>query len=65
MRSIDINCDLGEGKPNDASLMPCISSANICCGYHAGDENTTRATIKLALKNKVAIGEARIPAILK
>lgn len=56
MRSIDINCDLGEGKPNDASLMPCISSANICCGYHAGDEKTTRATIRLALKNKVAVG---------
>jgi UPF0271 protein len=56
MRSIDINCDLGEGKLNDASLMPCISSANICCGYHAGDEKITRATIKLALKNKVAIG---------
>ena len=56
MRSIDINCDLGEGKLNDASLMPCISSANICCGYHAGDENITRATIKLALKNKIAIG---------
>src|SRR5215471_7358306 len=56
MRSIDINCDLGEGMPNDASIMPCISSANICCGFHAGNEKTTRATIKLAVKNKVAVG---------
>jgi UPF0271 protein len=56
MRSIDINCDLGEGMQNDASLMPCISSANIACGYHAGDESTIRTTIRLALKNKVAVG---------
>jgi len=56
MRSIDINCDLGEGMPNDASIMPCISSANICCGFHAGNEKTTRTTIKQAVKNKLAIG---------
>ena len=56
MPTIDINCDLGEGKPNDASIMQFISSANIACGYHAGDEATIRATIKLAVKNKLAIG---------
>ena len=56
MPSIDINCDLGEGKPNDASIMQFISSANIACGYHAGDEDTIRATIKLAIKHKLAIG---------
>ncbi len=56
MPSIDINCDLGEGKPNDASIMQFISSANVACGYHAGDESTIRATIRLAIKNNLAIG---------
>ncbi|WP_204272405.1 LamB/YcsF family protein, partial [Escherichia coli] len=36
--TIDLNCDMGEGLPNDAALMPFISSANIACGYHAGDD---------------------------
>lgn len=53
---IDINCDLGEGMPNDAAIMPYISSANIACGYHAGDESIMRNTIDLCLKHKVAIG---------
>jgi UPF0271 protein len=35
-RSIDFNCDLGEGCANDADVMPFISSANIACGAHAG-----------------------------
>jgi len=39
---IDLNCDLGEGYPNDAELMALISSANIACGYHAGDADTMR-----------------------
>ena len=56
MPSIDINCDLGEGKSNDASIMPFISSANIACGFHAGDESSIRTAIRLAIKNKVAIG---------
>lgn len=54
--SVDLNCDMGEGMPNDAAIMPWISSANIACGYHAGDENTIRETIALCLKHKVAIG---------
>ena len=53
---IDINCDMGEGMLNDASLMPFISSANIACGYHAGNEDIIKRTIELALKNNVAIG---------
>ncbi len=53
---IDINCDMGEGLPNDALLMPFISSANIACGYHAGDEQIMRSTCELATKHKVAIG---------
>lgn len=56
MRSIDINCDMGEGMDNDAALMPLISSANIACGYHAGDEDTMQQTVMLAMKHSVAIG---------
>lgn len=53
---IDLNCDLGEGFPTDADLMPLISSANIACGFHAGDADTIRRTIGLALQHDVAIG---------
>lgn len=56
MQTIDLNCDMGEGMPNDALLMPLISSANIACGYHAGNETVMRQTIALALKHDVAIG---------
>ncbi len=52
----DINCDMGEGMDNDALLMPFISSANIACGYHAGDEFIMKKTIELALLNHVSIG---------
>lgn len=54
--TIDINCDMGEGMPNDEAIMPFISSANIACGYHAGDHNTMRKTVELCLEHKVAIG---------
>jgi UPF0271 protein len=54
--AIDINCDMGEGMQNDAALMPFISSANIACGYHAGNEEIIKRTIELALENNVAIG---------
>ncbi|MBI1343580.1 MAG: 5-oxoprolinase subunit PxpA [Terrimonas sp.] len=54
--SIDLNCDLGEGTGNDAAIMPFISSANIACGYHAGDTDTMKATVELALRHQVAIG---------
>jgi UPF0271 protein len=53
---IDLNCDMGEGLSNDALLMPLISSANIACGYHAGDEEMMKQTIELALKYHVSIG---------
>ena len=56
MRSIDLNCDLGEGCGNDAELMKYISSANIACGFHAGDDATMRRTAELAVANGVAIG---------
>jgi UPF0271 protein len=47
---------MGEGLDNDALLMPLISSANISCGYHAGDTDTMKRTIELALQHHVAIG---------
>jgi UPF0271 protein len=56
MARVDLNCDLGEGAGHDAELMPLITSANIACGAHAGDEATMRATIALARKHGVAIG---------
>jgi UPF0271 protein len=45
---IDLNCDLGEGCPNDAELMPLITSANIACGFHAGDPATAHAALARA-----------------
>ena len=56
MSHIDLNCDMGEGMPYDAELMPFISSANIACGYHAGDALIMEQTVDLAILNKVAIG---------
>jgi len=53
---IDINCDMGEGIGNDELIMPFISSANIACGFHAGDEETMKHTIELCLRHSVAIG---------
>jgi UPF0271 protein len=47
---------MGEGFGNDELLMPYITSANIACGYHAGDEQTMQQTILLAKKYKVNIG---------
>ncbi|MDP9264637.1 MAG: LamB/YcsF family protein, partial [Chloroflexota bacterium] len=54
--SIDLNSDLGEGAGTDAQLMPLISSANIACGGHAGDEATMRESIALARRYGVAVG---------
>ncbi len=54
--AIDLNCDLGEGAGGEAALMPSITSANIACGGHAGDEQTMRATVALAQRWGVAVG---------
>ncbi|WP_312984259.1 5-oxoprolinase subunit PxpA [Atlantibacter sp.] len=53
---IDLNADLGEGCGNDSALMPLISSANIACGFHAGDARTMQESVRLALAHGVAIG---------
>ena len=55
-RYIDLNCDMGEGLTTDAAIFPFISSANIACGGHAGDEETMRRTVELAIRHGVAIG---------
>ena len=56
MRTIDLNCDMGEGCGNDEVLLDYVSSANIACGFHAGDEETMRRTAKVAMAKNVAIG---------
>ncbi len=61
MDTIDLNCDMGEGfgpwpMGNDEALMQHITSANIACGFHAGDAMTMQRTVRLALRNNVAIG---------
>jgi UPF0271 protein len=56
MHRIDLNCDLGEGAGHDAELMPFITSANIACGGHAGDADSMRAAVELAVRHGVAPG---------
>jgi 5-oxoprolinase (ATP-hydrolysing) subunit A len=52
----DLNCDMGEGIGNDDAIMPYITSANVSCGFHAGNGDTIRHTITLALRYGVRIG---------
>ena len=56
MLQCDLNCDLGEGIGNDEAIIPFVSSVNIACGFHAGDDITMSKTILLAKKFGVAIG---------
>jgi UPF0271 protein len=56
MKTADLNCDMGEGIGNDALLMPFIHSANIACGYHAGDVDTMKQTLELCLRHGVKAG---------
>lgn len=53
---IDINCDVGEGLGNEAKLFPYISSCNLACGAHAGNDETMLGVITLALAHHVRIG---------
>jgi UPF0271 protein len=55
MRSIDLNADIGEGGEDEA-LIALLSSANIACGGHAGDESSMRSAIDACLAAGVAIG---------
>jgi UPF0271 protein len=56
--TIDLNCDMGEleDSAHEAALMAYITSANIACGGHAGDESTMERTVRLALERGVKIG---------
>jgi UPF0271 protein len=61
LKKIDLNCDMGESygawkMGADAEVMPFVSSANIACGFHAGDPGTIRNTVRLAADHGVAIG---------
>jgi len=53
---IDLNCDMGENIGNDEEIMPYITSANIACGFHAGNPKTMQATVRLAKKYGVNVG---------
>ena len=53
---VDLNADLGEGAPDDAELLALVTSANIACGWHAGDARLMQATVGAALARGVAIG---------
>ena len=58
---ININCDLGEKSKHhlnkhDPELLEIVNSANIACGYHAGDEETMNQVVKISKKNNVSIG---------
>ncbi len=61
MQQIDLNCDMGEAfgnypMPNDEILFDSITSANIACGFHAGDPEVMQHTVFMAIKKGVAIG---------
>jgi UPF0271 protein len=61
LKTIDLNCDIGEGfgaykLGMDAEVMPHISSANIACGWHAGDPMIMNSTVALAALNKTGCG---------
>ena len=58
---ININCDLGESSKlhsteNDPLLLEIVNSANIACGYHAGDQPTMEKTVEISKRNNVSIG---------
>ena len=58
---ININCDLGEKSKfhsieNDPALLDIVNSANVACGYHAGDNDTMRMVVQISKKNGVSIG---------
>jgi UPF0271 protein len=61
MKCVDINCDMGESfgaytLGRDEEILAYVTSANIACGFHAGDPATMRKTVRMALDNGVAIG---------
>lgn len=58
---VDLNCDMGESfgaytMGHDEDILDFVTSANIACGFHAGDPATMRKTVKMALEKNVGIG---------
>ena len=65
-QTVDLNADMGESfgpwvMGNDADLLEIITSANIACGFHAGDPDVMAKTMALAVKNGVGIGVKNLP----
>lgn len=56
MKHVDLNVDLAEGCSNDEQLLQLVTSANVCCGLHAGDYNEMRKAIAWAKANNVRVG---------
>lgn len=56
MAAIDLNADLGEGMSEDADLIAQVTSANVACGFHAGDATTMAATLRRAREHEVVVG---------
>lgn len=61
MYTVDLNCDMGESfgayqMGRDEEILDYITSANIACGFHAGDPSTMRKTVRMALEKNVGIG---------
>ena len=60
-RTIDLNCDMGESFGaytigDDAAMLELVTTANIACGFHAGDPVVMRRTIRMARDNGVSVG---------
>jgi 5-oxoprolinase (ATP-hydrolysing) subunit A len=53
---LDLNADLGEGSGHDAAMLAIVTSANVSCGFHAGDAETVRATLEDAARRGVVVG---------
>src|SRR5215475_4394648 len=61
MKTVDLNCDLGEGfgaweMGNDAAMIELATSVNVACGFHAGDADIMRHTVELAKARGVSVG---------
>ena len=61
MARIDFNCDMGEGfgaytMGNDLAILDYVNSANVACGFHAGDPPTIHKTVQAAIEKGVAVG---------
>jgi 5-oxoprolinase (ATP-hydrolysing) subunit A len=55
-RTVDLNADVGEAQGDDATVVGLVTSANVACGFHAGDPLIMRATVDAAVRSGVAVG---------